>query len=112
MRPTRLIEHGVYRDEADPLLEEGRRQGMVPAVVPHRALVKGPLPAIEGRPPAAGDCVIGYGTFPFARQIQLRTGWVPGAWCDPEGLDCTGYFAHFGGYLLNEHYAILPGVEA
>ena len=112
MRPTWLIEDGVYGAEADPLLEAIRRQGMAVAVVPHRALTKGPMPLVAGRPLAAGDCVLGYGTFPFARQVQLHGGFVPGAWCNPEGLDCTAYFAHFGPYLLNQHYAILPGVEA
>jgi hypothetical protein len=112
MRPTWLIEGGVYGAEADPLLEEIRRQGMVAEVVPHRALTKGPLPVVAGRPLAPGDCVIGYGTFPFARQIQLHHGWVPGAWCSPEYLDCTAYYAHFGKFLLNQNYAIMPGVEA
>ena len=37
---------------------------------------------------------------------------MPGAWCDPANLDCSCYFAHFGRYLLNQNYAILPGVEA
>jgi hypothetical protein len=27
--------------------------------------------------------VVGYGTFPFAGQVQLHRRWVPGAWCDP-----------------------------
>ena len=31
---------------------------------------------------------------------------------NPENLDCTTYFGHFGKYLLNQRYAILPGVEA
>jgi hypothetical protein len=57
-------------------------------------------------------CIIGYGTFPFAREIQLHRRWLPGAWCDPVNLDCTMYFGYFGRFLLNQHYAILPGVEA
>jgi ATP-grasp domain, R2K clade family 3 len=64
------------------------------------------------RPLADGDCVLGYGTFPFARQIQLHRRWTPGAWCDPSNLDCTTYFAYFGKFLLNQRYSILPGVEA
>jgi hypothetical protein len=56
--------------------------------------------------------VVGYGTFPFARQIQLHRHWIPGAWCDPVNLDCNTYFAYFGKYLLNQHYTILPAVEA
>jgi hypothetical protein len=56
--------------------------------------------------------VIGYGTYPFARQIQLHHRWTPGAWCAPENLDCITYHAYFGKFLLNQNYAIMPGVEA
>jgi ATP-grasp domain, R2K clade family 3 len=42
----------------------------------------------------------------------LHHQWVPGAWCNPENLDCAAYFAYFGKFLLNQHYAIMPGVEA
>ncbi len=112
MRPVWLIEAGVYGAEADPLLAEIRRQGMAAEVVPFQALLKEKDVVAGGRPLADGDCVLAYGTFPFARQVQLHRRWAPGAWCDPAGLDCTHYFAHFGKYLLNQHYAILPGVEA
>lgn len=112
MPPTWLIEAGVYGAEVSPLLAEIRRQGMVADVVPHQALKKGVDLAVAGRLLAEGDCVIGYGTFPFARQIQLHRRCVPGAWCNPEKLDCTAYFAHFGKFLLNQNYAIMPGVEA
>jgi hypothetical protein len=112
MRPTWLIEAGVYGDEATPLLEEIRRQGMAADVVPHQALRKGAAPIVGGRTLAPEECVLGYGTFPFARQILLHHRWFPGAWCSAENLDCTAYFAYFGRYLLNQHYAIMPGVEA
>jgi hypothetical protein len=112
MLPVWLIEAGVYGAEAEPLLAEIRRQGMAAEVVPHQALRTDSPVLAGGRPLADGDCVIGYGTFPFARQIQLHHRWAPGAWCDPARLDCTAYFAHFGKFLLNDHYAIMPGVEA
>src|SRR5262249_582848 len=32
--------------------------------------------------------------------------------CSAQNLDCAAYFAYFGRYLLNQHYAIMPGVEA
>ena len=83
MRPTWLIEAGVYDTEADPLLAAIRRQGMAAEVVPFRTLLKEKDIVAVGRPLAEGDCVLGYGTFPFARQIQLHRRWVPGAWCDP-----------------------------
>ena len=88
MRPTWLIEAGVYGAEADPLLAEIGRQGMAAEVVPFQALLKEKSLTAGGRPLAEGDCVLGYGTFPFARQIQLHRRWVPGAWCDPGNLDC------------------------
>jgi hypothetical protein len=112
MRPTWLIEAGVYGAEADPLLAEIRRQGMVAEVVPFRTLLKEKDIVAGGRLLADGDCVIAYGTFPFARQIRLHHCWVPGAWCDPMGLDCSCYFAYFGKFLLNRYYAIMPAVEA
>src|SRR5262245_54504247 len=112
MHCTWLIEGGVYADEATPLIEEIRRQGMACDFVAHRSLLKREIPAINGRPLAPSDCVIGYGTFPFVRQIQLHYRWVPGAWCTSENLDCSTYYAYFGKYLLNQRYTILPGVEA
>jgi hypothetical protein len=112
MRPVWLIETGVYGDEAIPLMVEIRKQGMAAEMVPHQSLKKGTAPVIDGRQLRPDDCVIGYGTLPFARQIQLHQRWIPGAWCTPENLDCATYFAYFGRYLLNQHYAIMPGVEA
>jgi hypothetical protein len=112
MRPVWLIEAGVYGEDADPLLTEIRRQGMAVEVVPFPALQKEKDLVAGGQLLADGDCVIGYGTFPFAREIQLHRRWLPGAWCDAVNLDCTCYFAHFGKYLLNQNYAIMPGVEA
>jgi hypothetical protein len=112
MTPIWLIEAGVYGAEADPLIAEIRRQGMPAAVVPYQSLAKGPVPVDNGRPLGDGECVIGYGTFPFIQQIRLHQPWRPGGWCTPENFDCATYFAHFGRYLLNQHYAILPGVEA
>lgn len=111
-RPTWLVEAGVYGAEIDPLLAEVRGQGMAAAVVPFQTLLKEKDIVIDGRPLPDGSSVIAYGTFPFARQIQLHRRWAPGAWCDPVNLDCSCYFAWFGRYLLNQRYAILPGIEA
>jgi hypothetical protein len=112
MPPVWLIEAGVYGEESRPLLAEIRRQGMAAEIVPHSALRKGSTVTVAGQPLEEGARVIGYGTFPFARQIQIHHRWVPGAWCTPENLDCATYYAHFGRYLLNQRYAMLPGVEA
>jgi hypothetical protein len=68
IRPVWLIEAGVYWVEAEPLRAEIRRQGMAAAFVPHQALKNNSDVLIEGRPLSPGDCVNGYGTYPFARQ--------------------------------------------
>jgi hypothetical protein len=112
MRPIWLIEAGVYGAEAEPLRAEIQRQGMTAEFVPHQALKKGRDVIVNGRLLGEDDCVIGYGTFPFARQIQLHRGWRPGAWCTTEHLDCSVYYAYFGRFLLNQCYAIMAGVEA
>jgi hypothetical protein len=112
MQPVWLIEASVYGDEVIPLQEEIRRQGMTVACLPPPALKKGAEVTVEGRTLGPSDCVIGYGTYPFARQIQLHHPWVPGAWCHPHNLDCATYYGHFGKFLFNQNYAIMPGVEA
>jgi hypothetical protein len=112
MPPAWLIEAGVYGAEAEPLLAEIRRQGMAAEALSFQTLRRERTLTVGGRPLGAGDCVVAYGTFPYAREIQLHRRWVPGAWCDPDNLDCSCYFAHFGKFLLNQNYAILPGVEA
>jgi hypothetical protein len=106
------IEAGVYGSEGDLLRAEVRRQSFSSELVPHRALVKGPAPTVNGRSLAPGDRVLGYGTFPFARQIQLHSGWIPGAWCDPVQLDCATYFPLIGPNLLSQRYEIITGTEA
>jgi hypothetical protein len=67
---------------------------------------------VRGRTLEPGDPVIGYGTFPFARQIQLHSGWVPGAWCNPDQLDCAVYYPLLNQFLLNHNHTILPAADA
>lgn len=112
MRPIWLIESSIYGDELTPLIKEIRNQGMAAELVPYRGLARDLPPNVEGQSLQPDSCVIAYGTYPFARQVQLHYPWKPGAWCNPENLDCMTYYAHFGAYLLNQNYAMMPGVEA
>lgn len=112
MKPTWLIERGVYGESAAALRAETQRQGMHCAEVDYRP-GRQPPHDIPGCPPLADDaCVILWGTLPLMRQVQLRRSWVPGGWCDTEALECAAYYAYFGPYLLNSYHTILPGVEA
>lgn len=112
MRPIWLIESGIYGDEITPLITEIRRQGMAAELMPYRALAKGLPLNVEGQLLGPDSCVIAYGTYPFARQVQLHYPWKPGAWCNQKNLDCMTYYAHFGANLLNQNYAMMSGVEA
>jgi hypothetical protein len=112
VRPVWLIEAGVYGSEIDSLVREIRHQGMIAELLPHQSLTSGGFAASLSQQFASGACIIAYGTYPFARQIQLHFKWTPGAWCNSESVACTTYYAYFGKYLLNQQYAIMPGVEA
>jgi hypothetical protein len=61
---------------------------------------------------AADACVIARGCFPFVCFIQQHRAWIPGAWCRPDNLVCSTYYAHFGPYLLNGRHRFLSGAEA
>lgn len=106
IRPTWLLEAGVYGDELEPVVAEVRRQGMECQFVTYREIVKGPPPL----PP--GSCAIVYGTYPTVRHAMLKLGWKPGGWCADDDLDCATYYPHFAPFLLNSEAEILPGVGA
>jgi hypothetical protein len=113
MKPTWLIERGVYGDRAADFIAEVRRQGMRCAEVVY---MPGRMP--PGDIAGAGmveenDCVALWGTLPLMQQIQLHHhGWVPGGWCNLETLACSTYYPHFQRFLLNCPYRILSGREA
>jgi hypothetical protein len=112
MKPTWLIERGVYREHAAAFKSEVERQGMACAEVDYQP-GRQPPDDILGCPSLADDaCVILWGTLPLRQQIELRRSWIPGGWCNVDNLACESYFAYFGRYLLNNYYAIVPGVEA
>jgi hypothetical protein len=39
---------------------------------------------------------------------QNRPNWIPGSWHDPEHYRCMTYYAHWGKYITQQHYAFLP----
>lgn len=112
MKPTWLIERGVYREQSLDFRSEVQRQGMVCVEVDYRP-GKHPPEDIVGSSSLTDDaCVVLWGTLPLMQQIQLRRQWIPGGWCNIRNLECSNYYAYFGTYLLNRQYSILPGVEA
>ncbi len=57
-------------------------------------------------------CVIFRGTLTLMRYIQASRRWRPGGWCLAQNLACSTYYAHFGPFLLNREYTLLPVAEA
>jgi hypothetical protein len=58
------------------------------------------------------SCVIFRGTLRLMRYIQSNRRWRPGGWCTFANLSCTAFHTHFGAFLLNRDYALLPCAEA
>jgi len=55
--------------------------------------------------------VIFYGSLNLGRQMQREKAWVPGVYCNYENLCCMTYFSHWGEYLFNDDYIMLPMME-
>jgi hypothetical protein len=112
MKPTWLIERGVFGEYAIDFKAEVERQGMDCFEVDYRP-GKQPPGDIVGCWNLADDaCAVLWGTLPLMQQVQLHHAWVPGGWCNIENLDYATYSNYFGPFLLNGHHALLPGVEA
>ncbi len=112
MKPTWLIERGVYGDQANDFKTEVERQGMNCFEVDYRPGKQPPGDILGCWNVAEDACVVLWGTLPLTQQVQLHHKWVPGGWCNVNNLDCATYCLQFGPYLLNGRHALLPGVEA
>lgn len=55
-----------------------------------------------------GNFVLTYGSLNLIKQVKRTTSWIPGYWCNFEAFRCLHYYAHYGKYLLNKDYAIMP----
>lgn len=112
MKPTWLIERGVYRNDAARVKDEVERQGMQCAEVDYFPGRKTP-DDLRGCPALPDNaCVVLWGTLPLMQQLQIQHTWIPGGWCHLQNLDCSTYYRQFGPWLLNNQHAMLTGVEA
>ena len=90
----------------NPLIEEIRIQGMECEVVTYIPFQSGKYDNYFDE-----DCVIFYGSLNLASQIQRTKPWVPGAICNFKNLCCLTYYSHWGKYLFNKDYIMLPLME-
>ena len=85
------------------LIKEVSKQGMECQVVKYVPFQAGRYNLFKDE-----DCVVFYGSLNLARQLQREKGWVPGSYCNFKNFECTTYFSHFGKYLFNNDYIMMP----
>jgi len=49
-----------------------------------------------------------YGDIDFVRQVNQRSKFIPGAYCNFGNMKCSIYYAYFGEHLLNRDYTMIP----
>src|SRR5438874_1927522 len=108
MRPTWLIEANVEGLPTEPLQAEVRRQAMSCHVVKWLPLLAAPKDVAGAESLPMDARVIFRGTLTLARHLEATRRWRPGAWCRFRDLACSTYYAHFGPFLLNREYTLLP----
>lgn len=95
------------------------RDDLVAAVTEHGQeykLIRAPKPGYswddEGcsyrRTFPADACVITHGDIALATRVRNEGRWTPGAYCTVEHFFCSRYYTHFGKFLLNSDYVMLP----
>lgn len=107
MKPKWVIEDFEPDNKFGELAEEVKRQGMECEVIRYTPFQSGSYDIFEDT-----DCVLFQGSINLAQQLLREKKWIPNAWLTAKNYECTTYFAHFGKYLLNDHYIILPRAEA
>lgn len=58
-----------------------------------------------------GACVVTHADIELVTRVLADGDWTPGAFASVEHFFCSHYFAHFGRFLLNRDYALLPFAE-
>lgn len=101
-----IIENQIFDEDLRPMIEEIRSQGMEVEEIRY-------LPFESGNYDIFPDdtCVVFYGSLNLCRQLQREKPWIPGSWCTLKNFKCSTYYAHFGQYLLNQDYIMLPQAE-
>ena len=60
---------------------------------------------------AQDACVVVHGDIDLSTRVHRENRWTPGAFGTVDNLACSSYFCHFGRYLLNRDYIMLPFAE-
>ena len=98
-----LIEDFHQDNNFQALADEIKKQGMECVVAKYLPFASGGYDVYPET-----DCVLFQGSIQMAMQLQREQKWVPGVWCNWEGMRCSSYYAHCGKYLLNQGYMMMP----
>jgi len=98
-----VVENYERDGSLDPFIKEIGKQGMECQVVKYVPFQGGKYDLFPD-----DDCVVFFGSLNLAHQLQREKGWVPGAYCNFKNFECITYYSHWGKYLLNDDYIMLP----
>jgi len=97
-----LLERDVFDEDLNPIIEAIKQQGFEHEIITYIPFEGGSYDQF-----ADDDCVICYGSLNWVRQMTRQKTWV-GIWLNLPNFECTKYYAHFGKYLLNSDYMMMP----
>ena len=107
MKPLWLVETGVWHDgNVDRLLALLREQGVAVHAEQYTHLGGMEFEVADFDRP-----VVFYGSLNTAEFLRSRIDAVPLIWYDRHAFSCRSYYARWGRFLLQEHYAFYPLAE-
>lgn len=108
MKPLWLIETGVWKDDnVSRMIKIIGDLGLTVHAEPFTHLGGTEFEIVDD------DCpIIYYGSLNTGDYLRIHhRNWVPFMWFDPGIFSCRSYYAHWGQFLLQEHYGFYPLAE-
>ena len=106
MKVKWLVEDYEHDSSLEPFKAQIKKQNMDLEVCKYEPWESGEFNQFKDE-----DCVVFYGTLNLGRQLQRQKKWIPGVYCNFKNLCCKTYYSHWGKYLLNQDYIMLPMME-
>jgi hypothetical protein len=107
MKPTWLIETGVWKDDnVGRMIAILRDLGLTVHTEQHTPFRPSEFDVVDEGP----DCpIIYYGSLNSVEFLRVRRpNWAPLIWFDSVAFSCRSYYAHWGKYLFQERYGFYP----
>lgn len=106
MKVKWLVESFDRDNSFEELSQEVKRQGMDCELIKYEPFQSGSIDVYPGE-----QCVIFQGSINMAAQIQRDKPWIPGPFATWNNYLCQNYYQHYGKWLLNGDYTMLPFIE-